>query len=216
MLKVFVFLPNKKSNTMKKIIALVIIISSFSVRAQTELPKSATEIAPLLIGEKIPSVSLKTVENKLVNLQDLFAKQKTIVLVYRGGWCPYCNAHLAAIGEVEEDLLALGYQIIAISPDAPENLKSTDEKQKLNYMLLSDSDGLFSKSVGIAFQAPENYKKTISKGSLGINKSFLPVPALFILNKNAEIEFEYLTPNFKTRISTELLIAVAQALQSKS
>lgn len=201
---------------MKKIIALVAIIFGFSVQAQTELPKSATEIAPLLIGEKISSVNLKSIENKLVNLQELFAKQKTIIVVYRGGWCPYCNAHLASMGESEEELLGLGYQIIAISPDAPENLKSTEEKEKLNYTLLSDGDGLFSKSVGIAFQAPENYKSIISKGSQGSNTAFLPVPAIFIVNKNAEIEFEYFTPNYKTRISTELLIAVAKALQSKS
>jgi peroxiredoxin len=46
----------------------------------------------------------------------------------------------------------LGYQIIAISPDAPASLKVTNDKEKLN-LLLSDSTGELSKSVGIAFQA---------------------------------------------------------------
>jgi peroxiredoxin len=64
----------------------------------------------------------------------------------------------------------LGYQIIAISPDAPASLKVTND-EKLN-LLLSDSTGELSKSVGIAFQAPENYKATIAKGSDGVNNSF--------------------------------------------
>jgi peroxiredoxin len=46
----------------------------------------------------------------------------------------------------------LGYQIIAISPDAPASLKVTNDKEKLNYLLLSDSTGELSKSVGLLFK----------------------------------------------------------------
>jgi peroxiredoxin len=197
---------------MKKIIYLALFAIGLSVHAQNDLPKQAIEIAPLLIGEKIPNVTLKSVENTDVDLTELISKKRTVLVFYRGGWCPYCNAHLAALAEAEKELLDLGYQIIAISPDAPANLKVTDDKEKLNYLLLSDSTGKLSKSVGIAFQAPENYKATIAKGSDGMNNSFLPVPAVFILNVNAEIEFEHIAPNFKNRISNDLLIAVAKSL----
>ncbi|MFV8336904.1 peroxiredoxin-like family protein [Flavobacterium sp. RSP29] len=197
---------------MKKIICLALFAIGLSVHAQNDLPKLATEIAPLLIGEKIPNFNLKSVENTNVNLTELISKKRTVLVFYRGGWCPYCNAHLAALGEAEKQLLDLGYQIIAISPDAPKSLKVTDDKEKLNYLLLSDSTGELSKAVGIAYQAPENYKSTITKGSEGVNSSFLPVPAVFILNVNGEIEFEYITPNFKNRISNDLLIAVAKSL----
>jgi peroxiredoxin len=197
---------------MKKIICLALFAIGLSVHAQNDLPKQATEIAPLLIGEKIPNVTLKSVDNTDVNLIELISKKRTVLVFYRGGWCPYCNAHLAALAEAEKELLDLGYQIIAVSPDAPKSLKNTDEKEKLNYLLLSDSLGELSKAVGIAFQAPENYKTAIAKGSDGINNSFLPVPALFILNTNTEIEFEHITPNYKNRISNDLLIAVAKSL----
>ncbi len=197
---------------MKKVIYLVLFVIGLSVQAQNSLPKLATEIAPLLIGEKIPNVTVKSLENTAVDLMELIAKKRTILVFYRGGWCPYCNAHLAALGEAEKELVNLGYQIIAISPDAPKSLKITDDKEKLNYLLLSDSTGELSKAVGIAFQAPENYITTITKGSEGVNSSFLPVPAVFILNTNAEIEFEHITPNFKNRISNDLLIAVAKSL----
>jgi peroxiredoxin len=197
---------------MKKIICLALFAIGLSVHAQNDLPKVATEIAPLLIGEKIPNFILKSVENTAVNLTELISKKRTVLVFYRGGWCPYCNAHLAALGEAEKQLLDLGYQIIAISPDAPKSLRVTDDQQKLNYVLLSDSTGELSRAVGIAFQAPENYKTIITKDSDGVNNSFLPVPAVFILNTNAEIEFEHITPNFKNRISNDLLIAAAKSL----
>lgn len=197
---------------MKKIICLALFAIGLSVHAQNDLPKVATEIAPLLIGEKIPNFILKSVENTAVNLTKVISKKRTVLVFYRGGWCPYCNAHLAALGEAEKQLLDLGYQIIAISPDAPKSLRVTDDQQKLNYVLLSDSTGELSRAVGIAFQAPENYKTIITKDSDGVNNSFLPVPAVFILNTNAEIEFEHITPNFKNRISNDLLIAAAKSL----
>ena len=197
---------------MKKIICLALFAIGLSVHAQNDLPKVATEIAPLLIGEKIPNFILKSVENTAVNLTKVISKKRTVLVFYRGGWCPYCNAHLAALGEAEKQLLDLGYQIIAISPDAPKSLRVTDDQQKLNYLLLSDSTGELSRAVGIAFQAPENYKTIITKDSDGVNNSFLPVPAVFILNTNAEIEFEHITPNFKNRISNDLLIAAAKSL----
>ncbi|RKS89715.1 peroxiredoxin [Flavobacterium limicola] len=198
---------------MKKIIYLVLFAIGLSVHAQNDLPKQASEITPLLIGEKIPNVTLKSVENTDVNVLELIRKKRTVLVFYRGGWCPYCNVHLAALAEAEKELLDLGYQIIAISPDAPKSLKVTDEKEKLNYLLLSDSIGELAKAVGIAFEAPENYKPLITKGSDGMNTSFLPVPAVFILNTNGEIEFEHITPNFKNRISNDLLVAVAKSLK---
>lgn len=204
-----------KGNKMRKIICLVLFVFSLLAQAQTDLPKSPTEIAPLLIGEKIPNLTLQSAGNTAINVTELLTKKKTILVFYRGGWCPYCNAQLAALGQAEKELLELGYQIVAVSPDAPQNLKATDEKEQLNYLLLSDSLGELSKAVGIAFQAPENYKPTISKGSEGLNTSFLPVPTVFILNTNAEIEFEYISPNFKNRISNELLLAAAKSLNKK-
>jgi peroxiredoxin len=63
---------------------------------------------------------------------------------------PFCNAHLAALAEAEKKLLELGYQIIAISPDAPASLRLRMIK-KIN-LLLSDSTGELSKSVVLLFK----------------------------------------------------------------
>lgn len=196
------------------LLTLSFLFFSAVLSAQTELPKTAMEISPLLIGEKIPNLSLKSADNVDVNLSDLFANKKTILVFYRGGWCPYCNLHLAALGESEKELLELGYQIIAVSPDSPKKLKMTDEKNKLNYLLLSDSNGALSRAAGIAFQAPSNYKSIVTEGSDGANTAlFIPVPSVFITDVTGVIQFEHITPDYKHRISNELLIAAAKSLK---
>ena len=76
---------------MKKLLVLAFISIVGISNAQNELPKTALEIAPLLIGEKIPAVTLLSSEGKTVNLIEIIQKQKTLLVFYRGGWCPYCN-----------------------------------------------------------------------------------------------------------------------------
>lgn len=198
---------------MKKLLFMLLATISFVANAQTAVPKTANDIAPLLIGEKIPDITLKTSENAAVQLSDLFKNKKTVLVFYRGGWCPYCNMHLAALAEAEKQILDLGYQIIAISPDTPENLKITAEKDKVKYTLLSDSKGDLIKAAGIAFEAPENYKSTINVYSNGMNTSLLPVPSVFVVNADNTILFEYISPDFKHRISSELLISVLKNLK---
>jgi peroxiredoxin len=198
---------------MKKLLFIFLVTVTTVANAQNAVPKSATDIAPLLIGEKIPEIILKSSENTDVQLADLLKKKKSILVFYRGGWCPYCNMHLQAMAEAEKQILDLGFQIIAISPDAPANLKITAEKDKAKYTLLSDSKGELIKAIGIAFEAPENYKSVINVHSNGVNTNFLPVPSVFVVNTENEILFEYISPDFKHRISAELLVSVLKSLK---
>lgn len=198
---------------MKKLLFIVLATITSVAHSQNAVPKTAIDIAPLLIGDKIPDFALQSSDNKNVQLSDLFKKKKTVLVFYRGGWCPYCNAHLQALAEAEKEILDLGYQIIAISPDAPENLKVTEEKDKVKYTLLSDSKGALIKAVGIAFEAPENYKSVINVHSKGMNTSLLPVPSVFVVNQESAILFEYISPDFKHRITNELLVSVLKTIK---
>lgn len=198
---------------MKKLLFIFLATLTWAANAQNMIAKSATDITPLLIGGKIPNLTLKSSDNTDVQISDLLKKKKTVLVFYRGGWCPYCNMHLQALAEAEKQVLDLGYQIIAVSPDSAENLKMTAEKDKVKYTLLSDSKGELIKAMGIAFEAPENYKSVINVNSNGMNTSFLPVPSVFVVNPQSDILFEYVSADFKHRITTELLVSVLKNLK---
>lgn len=200
----------------QRIFLLAFFAVLLSGHVQAQLPEQAEDVAPLLIGESLPNISLGSVDGTSVALHDLLAEKPTVLIVYRGGWCPYCNRHLAEVGQQEAAILAKGYQIIAVAPDAIESLQATGEKVELNYQLLSDADGAFAKAAGIAFQAPERYGDLLKKSSGGANTGFLPVPAVFVLGQDATILFEYISPNYKQRMSGELLIAALDVLHRQS
>ena len=55
----------------------------------------------------------------------------------------------------------------------------------------------------------------LSNRSNGRNEGFLPVPAVFVVDTSGTILFEYINPDYSTRISTELLLAVLNELKDK-
>ena len=189
------------------------ITASSAADTTITVPLKPEDISPLLPGENIPRAQLPDADGKLTDLNALVAKRPSILVFYRGGWCPYCNRQLSGLQEIEQDLNKMGYQVIAISTDSPENLRQTGEKQHLSYTLLSDADLALSKKFGIAFKSPKNYDKFLPQTSGGKNTGkLLPVPSVFILNTKGNIRFEYINPDFTERLSPGLLKAAAAAL----
>lgn len=187
--------------------------TALSVSAQ--VAEKAEDISPLLIGETIPNAQLKSPDGSINNVLNIIREKPTVLLFYRGGWCPFCNLHLSEIQGVQSEVIKLGYQIAAISPDSPENLQVTDEKQKLDYRLFSDADGAFIKAMGIAFKAPGKYAGMLNKSSGGQNEGFLPVPSVFVVDTSGKILFEYINPDYKIRLSAGLLLAVLKELKNE-
>lgn len=196
--------------TSRKIVIFTLLVISLSASAQ--VAGSAEKISPLLIGEIIPDLLVRAPDGSEHSMLTILSQKPTVILFYRGGWCPYCNAHLSEIRKAESEIIKSGYQIIAISPDSPDNLVVTSEKDELNYLLYSDSGGALIKALGIAFEAPERNVEKLLRYSDGANTGMLLVPSVFVTDPKGVILFEYINPNYKTRMSAPLLIAVLQNL----
>lgn len=192
-----------------KVIALVlmlIMVTGSSTKAQiAENPK---DISPLLIGEMLPKTKLVNPKGETIDLYEELKLKPTVLVFYRGGWCPYCNLHLSALAMSEKEIIKLGYQIIAISPEDYTHLTPTIEMDEVQYKVYSDPEATFIQLVGIAFTSSEKTKNYIAKKREGDVTEILPVPTVLIINTEGEILFEYISPNYKKRITPELLLAV--------
>lgn len=175
------------------------------------LPPTADKVCPVLPGTKFPDVALTSADAKVVQSASLIQGKKTLVVVYRGGWCPFCTRHLAEVAQALPEIKAAGYQILAISGDAADKLKATSQKMNLSesqdYQLLADPQGNLAKSLGLAYMVPQHYEKTVATASNGANDGWLPAPALLVIDEKGTITFTYVNPDFKVRISKKLLLA---------
>ena len=180
---------------------------------QSSIPLLAEDISPILIGETLPNANFQNADGTSIQLRTLLEEKPTVLVFYRGGWCPYCNVQLSGLVEIEENILNLGYQIIAISPDDYKNLQSTIENNSTKYKLLSDPNGNFIKEIGIAFKTSSSLKEYIvGKGQKGETSPVMPAPTVIIVDKKGVIKFEYINPNYKERISGEMLLSVLKTL----
>ncbi|MDN4503057.1 peroxiredoxin-like family protein [Alteromonadaceae bacterium BrNp21-10] len=185
---------------------------------RTQIAASAEDVTPLLNGQSIPAVALKTVDGKTINLTELVASKPSIILFYRGGWCPYCSRQLAGLKDLEPKLKALGYQIIAISPDSATRLQSQKMTTEFSAMLLSDDQLNAIRGFGLGYflddKTAEMYRDKAGVEFVdieGTSRVALPAPAVYIVDQAGLIKFNYVNPNFKVRVSEQLLYDAAKA-----
>lgn len=195
-----------------------VLIQGF-ICAAAEPPRPAEAIRPLAVGARVPKVTLRSVRGPAVSLRAEAAKQPLVLIFYRGGWCPYCTLHLAELEKVEGKLRGMGLRIVAISPDRPEELEKSANKEALSYTLLSDASMEAARAFGVAFRVDdatvEQYKGhgIDLEAASGETHHLLPVPAVFIVGTDGRVKFAYANPDYKVRLSTvELLDAARKAV----
>jgi peroxiredoxin len=206
---------------MKKLLTTTLILSLLLVSnlfgQNMFLAPSANETKPLDVGAKVPNVNLSDLSGKSVAINDILANKPSIIVFYRGSWCPYCNRQLAGLGEIESKILNLGFQIIAISPDGPDGLKKMINKNHLNYGLYSDSKMAASSAFGLSFQLTDKIIKAYHGYGIELpiipngEGRWLPVPAVFIVDKSGLIRYKFSNPDYKVRLSNESLLVAAES-----
>jgi len=204
------------------LLSAALIIASLPHPASAALAPSPEAARPLAVGTAAPDVAVKTVDGAAFPLATAFAEKPTVLIFYRGSWCPYCNRHLAALAELEPQLLALGFQVLAISPDTPAGLRQAATKNQLNYRLLSDRAMVASPAFGVAFRVDAGTEKTYRGHGIelapvpGGEGTWLPVPAVFIVDRARTIRFVHSQPDYKVRLSAPDLLAAARAVAGKN
>ena len=200
---------------MRFLLFLALLLISIPLAAQ-QIPDDPYKVTPILINTTIPDVTVKTVAGKDISLHEVVKEKPTIFVFYRGGWCPYCSRHMAELAQVEEELIDLGFQIVGISVDRPEVLRKTLTDVKLDYMLLSDSPVDAIKDFGLAFTVDKatvtRYKEVgiDLEADSGYKHHILPAPAVYFVDTDGNIDFQYVNPNYRERISGEILMAAAR------
>jgi thiol-disulfide isomerase/thioredoxin len=87
--------------------------------AAADIPTDPNEVQPLPVGARAPAFSVRTKDGAVRTFSPGGYHKPTIVIFYRGGWCPYCNTQLNDLRRVEPKLRASGFEIVFLSTDRP-------------------------------------------------------------------------------------------------
>jgi peroxiredoxin len=84
-------------------------------------------------GDPFPALSLAVAGGDRLDLPAAVAGHYAVVLVYRGSWCPYCNAQLRAFARARDQLDELGIRVVAMSVDDDATTRALVDKQRITF-----------------------------------------------------------------------------------
>jgi peroxiredoxin len=161
----------------------------------------------LFLNSKAPDFALKDQYGATVTLKELRKKGQTVLLFYRGNWCPYCNKELKTFQDSLGLILTKKAQLIAITPEAKEGIDSTVKKTGAVFPILYDEGGKVAEAYQGSFKVDD---KTVNRyKSFGIDllknnnqkEAVLPVPAVYIINTEGTVTYRYFDENYKKRVT---------------
>ncbi len=166
-------------------------------------------------GDKFLPFALKNFKGETISSADLLLKNDIIVTFYRGGWCPYCSIQLHAFQEVLPEIESRGAKLIAISPEAPDETLTTQEKNGLKFTVLTDTNNDYGRSLGLVYKLPDDLQKLYKNFGIDLVKNQhnnnweLPLSATFVVGKNGAIRYAFADADYKKRAPlTEVLAAL--------
>ena len=174
----------------------------------------------LNLDQNAPRFELPNQHGEQVLLDELLAKGPVVITFYRGSWCPYCNLQLKALQSRLPEIHALGAQLVAISPQAPDGSMSENDIRNMDFVVLSDQNADVAASYGVAWQVPaflldhmrEDRGLDLESLNNG-NGSILPIPATFVLDSEGKVTWRYDDVDYRTRSEPQDIINALKALQ---
>jgi peroxiredoxin len=176
----------------------------------TELPHTV-----LSVGSEAPDARLLDIEGTERALLD----GTTLVIFYKGGWCPYCNGHLRDLAGVTEALKERGVSPVAVSVDLPDHAAVTEATWELPFPVLSDPELVAHEAYGVVTRLKGPEKVMLGLAGAGIrdrsgrDDGAMAIPSLFLVNEG-RIAWAHADLELKERPSMEaVLSAIDAALQ---
>ena len=188
--------------------------------ATAELEYNAAASHALQPGDIAPDFILPNVDGRSVRLYTELDRGPVVLVFYRGGWCPFCNIHLRGFQRSLADFKAAGAQVMAISPQLPDQSLTTREKDELAFPVLSDVGLTSARAFRVAFE--------LSRALLDLHTDFdvvleningaeggkeLPMPSTFVIRAARTIAYAHVEADFMRRSEPLEVLKIVRQLK---
>jgi len=116
------------------------------------------------------------------------------------------------------EIKSLGAELVAISPQLPDNSLSTAEKLALEFEVLSDVGNKTARDFGLVFKLSDTMQEIYRNFGIDLptangDESFeLPIPATYVVAQNGIIAFAFIDADYTNRLDPETIVAELQKL----
>jgi peroxiredoxin len=189
---------------------------------QVDLDAAGLPESIAAVGTAMPDGDLLDAHGNATTLRQSVGDAPSVVVFYRGAWCPYCNIALKSYQrQVLPSLRERGVSLIAVSPQKPDASLSAQETNELEFSVLSDPGNQIATQLGILTHPNDGARK--SQQALGIDVAGsnidgtdnVAMPTVVLVDPTGVIRWIDVHPNYTTRTEpADILNAVAGLLNS--
>ena len=191
----------------KELISKYVPAETQAIHAQAvaELKQRGVAANILPVGAKAPVFQLPDYDGKVVSSPDLLARSPLVICFIRGRWCPFCVGQMEAMNLVVPEIEAAGAAVVAISPQTVRQSFFMRDQHKLRFPLLSDPGNQLARKFGLSYRVPELQQAVYSRAFVNLpftngDESWeLPIPATFILDRDATILYASANEDYTER-----------------
>jgi peroxiredoxin len=172
-------------------------------------------------GDLAPNFILPDARGNAVALRALLMQGPAILVFYRGSWCPYCNAELAAYQLALPEIAARGARLVAISPEKPDSSLRAETIDRLDFEVLSDAGNRVARQFGLVYTLDDAAQAMLQANGVDLERyngegaRELPVPATFIVGRDRRILFAAADADFRRRTEPADVVAALDALTER-
>lgn len=163
-------------------------------------------------GIALPEVLLTDLNGAEIRLADVIGKQKTILVIYRGGWCPYCTAQLTGLAQNASKIRKMGFNIVGIAGEDIQHMQDFIEQKDIPYRIYHDKNIQLASSLGIAYKVDKKTLSEYKNFGVHIDEGVLALPTVIITGANHKINYIFASKDYTQRISSEELMREVQSL----
>lgn len=175
----------------------------------------------LTVGNKAVDFELNDAAGYRIKASELWAVGPLVVVCYRGGWSPDCNAHLVEMQKALREIQRAGAQLVAISPESVEQALATQARNKLTFPLLPDKGNAVARQFGIVYRAateemPKAAAAAERTDSATESGDELPLAATYVIDSGGVIRYAFLSGDFSRRAKTQAVIKALGRLRGNA
>lgn len=128
------------------------------------------------VGSTAPQFTLLDQRGKEVSLADFKGKQNVVLYFYPKAMTPGCTVQACGIRDTYAEFKSIDTVVLGVSPDSVNRLVKFEDKQELNFTLLSDEDHAVTEQYGAW-----GLKKFMGREFMGVLRS------TFVIDKQGTI-----------------------------
>lgn len=177
----------------------------------------------LKVGAIAPDFVLPNVSGDSIQLYELLGNGPVVITFYRGGWCPYCSIALRGLQRELKEFKALGAELVAISPELPDNSLTTAEKNGIEFQVLTDTGNKVAATFGVAVSVSKEVQEVyrgfgnsldLINGVSGAES--LPAPSTFVIGKDKIVRLAFVDADYTKRLDPLDALKALRSLASES